>query len=283
MATNPPELILSRYSTPEVDCPSEEQTIRLAFQGRPEVRKISVDFEKREVSIVHTAEIQGERELRSIIPFRATHLESTPVRNSDDEAGSGNSQGERRALMWLLGLNFLMFVVEVGAGLIAQSSGLVADGLDMLADSLVYLLSLVSIGLGIRGRMRATRLSAFFQASLGVLTLLQAGWRFVHGSEPESTWMMGVSVAALAVNVACLLLISRYRTGRMHMQASFIFSANDVIANLSVISAGALVAWTGSRYPDLIVGLGICVLVIRGSIKIHRLTLTPREALADQD
>lgn len=274
-------LIQSRFSTPEVDCPSEEQAIRLAFQGRTGIRKISVNFERKEVSIVHNQEPDGVATIVKAIPFRADLLESTPLGPEEKwvDTQTNDPQGERKVLLWLLGLNFAMFLIEVTAGAIAQSTGLVADGLDMLADSLVYLLSFVSVNLGLSGRIRATRLSAYLQGSLGILTLGQATWRFIYGSEPDPGWMASISVLALSVNLTCLVLISRFRSGRMHMQASWIFSSNDVIANISVIVAGALVAWTGSRYPDLVVGVGICILVLRGATQIHRLAKNPEAAL----
>lgn len=55
------------------------------------------------------------------------------------------------------------------------------------------------------------------------------------------------------------------------MTASYIFSANDVIANLGVIIAGALVALTESPYPDLIIGTIIGFIVVNGARRILRL------------
>jgi Co/Zn/Cd efflux system component len=55
------------------------------------------------------------------------------------------------------------------------------------------------------------------------------------------------------------------------MKASWIFSANDVIANLGVILAGGLVVWTGSRYPDLVIGLIIGLIVLNGARRILQL------------
>ena len=80
--------------------------------------------------------------------------------------------------------------------------------------------------------------------------------------------MIGVSLLALAANVTCLLLVQRHRHQGAHMEASAIFSANDVLANLGVIAAGALVAWTGSPAPDLVIGAAIAALVLRGAVRI---------------
>jgi Co/Zn/Cd efflux system component len=55
------------------------------------------------------------------------------------------------------------------------------------------------------------------------------------------------------------------------MKATYICTANDVLANLGVILAGGLVAWTGSAIPDLVVGAAIAVVVFRGALRILRL------------
>jgi Co/Zn/Cd efflux system component len=55
------------------------------------------------------------------------------------------------------------------------------------------------------------------------------------------------------------------------MKASWIFSANDVIANVGVILAGFLVTVTSSRYPDLVIGLIIAVVVLNGARRILQL------------
>jgi len=93
----------------------------------------------------------------------------------------------------------------------------------------------------------------------------------VIGSEPGPPVMMGVALLALVANATCLGLIARHRHGGAHMKASYIFSANDVLANVGVIVAGALVGWTGSRVPDLVVGTAIAFVVLLGAVRILRL------------
>jgi len=82
---------------------------------------------------------------------------------------------------------------------------------------------------------------------------------------------MGMAAVALVANSVSLGLVSRHRGGGAHMRASFIFSANDVLANAAVLLAGALVAWTDSRYPDLVVGSVIAAVVLLGARRILRL------------
>ncbi len=87
-----------------------------------------------------------------------------------------------------------------------------------------------------------------------------------------STYMIGISFLALVANLTCLVLIHKHKDGGVHMKASWIFSANDVIANIGVIIAGTLVAFTGSRYPDLVIGVIISIIVFNGAIRILKIS-----------
>jgi Co/Zn/Cd efflux system component len=175
---------------------------------------------------------------------------------------------ESGVLRLLLGINALMFVVEMTAGMIAQSAGLIADSLDMFADAAVYGLALYAVGHSAKMQVRAAHLAGVLQLILAFGVLVEVGRRFVFGSKPESLMMMGIAFIALIANIACLLLISKHREGGAHMKASWIFSANDVVINMGVITAGALVAWTGSSYPDLIIGTIVGIIVLNGARRI---------------
>jgi len=178
---------------------------------------------------------------------------------------------ERRTLVTLLAINASMFGVEQVAGWMASSAGLLADSLDMLADAAVYGIALYAVGRPKDLKRRAAHVSGWLQLALAVGALAEVVRRFVFGSEPEPAYMMIVALLALAANVGCLLLISRHREGGVHMKASWIFSTNDVIANMGVIAAGLLVAWTGSRLPDLVIGAIIAGVVTLGAVRILRL------------
>ncbi|SHM00887.1 Cation efflux family protein [Vreelandella subglaciescola] len=168
----------------------------------------------------------------------------------------------------LLGINALMFVIEMGGGLIAQSTGLIADSLDMFADAAVYGVALYAVGRSAKMQVHAAHLAGVLQLILALGVLIEVARRFVSGSEPASLMMMAIAFVALIANTSCLLLIFKHREGGAHMKASWIFSANDVVINLGVIAAGALVAWTGSSYPDLIIGAIVGLIVLNGARRI---------------
>jgi len=198
------------------------------------------------------------------------------------DCGCGTEQAdelERKTLVILLSINAFMFVTELVLGWVAQSTGLIADSLDMLADAAVYGISLYAVGKGVLQQARSARISGVLQVVLGLGVLFEVFRRLILGSEPESLLIMAVGFLALSANIACLMLISRHREGGVHMRASWIFSTNDVIANLGVIISGVLVALAGSRYPDLIVGAIISLVVIRGGITILKEAKQTREAV----
>ncbi|UCH41666.1 MAG: cation transporter [Gammaproteobacteria bacterium] len=198
---------------------------------------------------------------------------------SDCDCGLDQAEKlEKKTLIALLAVNAVMFLAEVIFGWIAESTGLIADSLDMLADAGVYGLSLYAVGRGIQKQASAAGISGILQIILGAGVLIEVLRRFLFGSEPESVLMMAVGSVALVANVYCLMLIARHRNAGVHMRASWIFSTNDVIANLGVIISGSLVWFFGSRYPDLIVGAIISIVVVRGGIKILREATHAKEA-----
>ena len=174
-------------------------------------------------------------------------------------------QSQRQVLYWLLGINATMFVIEMGIGLLADSTALIADSLDMLADAVVYGIALYAIGKSLLHKANAARISGFFQMALGLLIIIDIVRRSIYGSEPVSGLMMAMGAVALVANVICLVIIRKQKNEEVHMRASWIFSANDVIANLGVIFAGVLVFWLDSRWPDLVIGVIVSCVVLRGA------------------
>ncbi len=161
-------------------------------------------------------------------------------------------------------------MVETVTGWWGESTGLLADALDMLADAFVYGLALHAVGRSRRLQANAAAASGVLQLALGCGVVLEVARRLVVGSEPVSALMLGVSALALAANATCLVILARHRRGGVHMRASYIFTSSDVIANLGVMLSGALVMASGSRLPDLLVGALIALVVIRGGVRILR-------------
>lgn len=161
-----------------------------------------------------------------------------------------------------------MFVTECTAGWLVESTALISDSLDMLADAAVYGVSLYGASRGARSQANAATLAGLLQATLALAAVGEVLRRIVVGSDPDPQYMILVSLAAMVANVACLRLIVRHRDTGVHMTASWIFSQTDVLVNASVIVGGVLVAVTGIKAWDLFLGAGIAVLVLSSAIRI---------------
>ena len=177
-------------------------------------------------------------------------------------------QEQKAVLYWLLGINAVMFIIEMSVGLLADSTALIADSLDMLADAVVYGVGIYAVGKTIIHKANAAKVSGYFQLALGLLILFDIARRATFGSGPESMLMMGMGGVALIANVICLAIIRKQKNGEVHMRASWIFSANDVIANIGVILAGVMVYLFDTRWPDLVIGFIVSIVVLRGAVLI---------------
>ena len=263
------------FEIPKMDCPSEEGLIRMALEGLPAVRQLRFDLGARQLTVTH--EGAPEDLLTRLQPLNlgarvAVSVAAPAAGERVNPAAAEGVASEASVLKLLLAINAAMFLVEFAAGWLAQSTGLLADSLDMFADAAVYGVSLYAVGKSPPAKRRAARLSGVFQMLLALGAFAEVVRRFLIGNEPESRLMIGVAALALVANVACVLLLRRHREGEVHMRASWIFSTNDVIANLGVIVAGVLVRALGSPLPDLMIGVIIAAVVFRGAVRILRLS-----------
>ena len=261
------------FIVPAMDCPSEEQMIRMAL-GSLSIYSMDFDIPNRKIVICHREE--PDTVLDKLVPLGfGARIDSSHVLDESQvdsiPIGSGEETQERKVLIWLLALNGLMFFIEIVAGWLAQSAGLIADALDMFADAAVYGVALYAVGKVAVHKLTAAKLAGIIELFLAFGALWRSGYQIYIGAQPEANTMIWISVLALAVNVTCLFLISKRKNDGVHMRASYIFSANDVLANLGVIVAGILVAWFSSPIPDWIIGLLIGFLVLSGAIRILRL------------
>ena len=186
------------------------------------------------------------------------------------EAPEVKSDQERRVLRIALGLNAAMAVIGGFAGWIAQSTGLLADALDMLSDATAYAIALLAIGRSALFKVRAAALSGGLLLVLGIGVLVEVGRRVIYGAEPLSEWMIGTAILSLVVNLVVMRMLAPMRSGEVHLRATWLFTRADVVANLGVILAGVLVLWLAVPYPDFVIGALIGLYVIKEAIEILR-------------
>ncbi len=253
----------------EMDCPSEEQMIRMKLSDNTAVKRLDFDIENRRLAVVHEGGLEAIVAAIHSLDLGEEVIE-TGVHSSD--ISPEDNAADKRLLWTVLLINFGVFLIEVTAGFVANSMGLVADSLDELADAFVYALSIYAISGAAMGKKRIAR-------SSGILQLILALWGFVEvvrrfaGNEPTPSFavMMVCSAIALAGNAASLYFLRKSNSQEVHMKATQIFTSNDVIVNIGVIIAAILVAVLQSKIPDLIIGAIVFAIVLRGAVKIFKL------------
>jgi Co/Zn/Cd efflux system component len=257
------------FEIQKMDCPSEENLIRLKLDGIKEVTHLDFNLEKRRLIVYHSNNLDLIEESISQLKLDSK-LISTVASNDIDFS----EQSDQKKVLWaVLIINFVFFLIEIISGLISNSMGLVADSLDMLADAFVYGISLYAVGGTVKIKKNIAKLAGYFQITLAVIGFIEVLRRFVGVEEfPDFRTMIVVSVFALIANGFCLYLLQKSKSKEAHMRASMIFTSNDVIINLGVIIAGFLVLLLRSGIPDLVIGTIVFVLVVIGAIRILKLS-----------
>jgi Co/Zn/Cd efflux system component len=258
------------FEIAKMDCPSEENLIRMKLVGISSIAKLDFDIPNRKLSVFHSGEIdQIEKSLIEL------NLCGEKISTEQTEKIDFEEHTNQRKLLWtILGINFVFFAIEMATGLISKSMGLVADSLDMLADSFVYGISLFAVAGTLIKKKKIAKLAGYFQIILALIGFIEILRRFFGNEKlPDFMTMIIVSIFALIANGICLYLMQKSKSKEeAHMKASMIFTSNDVIINLGVITAGLLVNWLNSGKPDLIIGTVVFVLVIRGAFRILTLS-----------
>jgi len=179
-----------------------------------------------------------------------------------------------RRLLWaVLGINAVMFLVEVGAGLAAGSVSLQADALDFLGDAANYAISLFVVGMALRFRASAALAKGATMGLFGLWVVGTVLWHAWHGTLPSAFTMGAVGVAALVANASSFGLLWRHRHGDANMRSAWICTRNDVLGNLAVLLAAAGVFGTGTGWPDVIVAAIMAALAIQGAVTVIRQSL----------
>jgi cation diffusion facilitator family transporter len=177
---------------------------------------------------------------------------------------------QAKVLWVVLFVNLTMFFAETIGGIMSKSLSVSADSLDMLGDALAYGSSLYVISKGLKSKALSAMAKGVIMILTGLGVSAQAVYRVINSAPPSSQLMTLFTAAALAANVLCLLLLTRYRQSDINMSSVWMCSRNDIIANVAVLGAAGLVSFLTSPMPDLIVGVAITLLFLSSGIQVIR-------------
>jgi len=180
-----------------------------------------------------------------------------------------STTADRRTLRIALVANVAMFLVGVVGWRIAQSTALLADAFDMLADATGYAVAYWAVGRSRPVQVMAARWNGSLLIALGLGVLGEVLHRWFVPGEPIGGLIVAFAVLSLAVNGSVLRMLSKYRNAvDPHLRATWVDTRADVLVNVSVLVSGAVIAWTGYRIVDLLMGAAIGLFVIREGFEI---------------
>lgn len=177
---------------------------------------------------------------------------------------------QAKALRVVLAINLTMFFVEAISGLLARSTALLADSLDMLGDAAMYALALYVVHRGAQWKARAALVKGLLMATLGAAVLLDSYLRFKSSALPSVPLIGGIGTLAIVANLTCAILLLKHRNDDINMRSTWRCTRNDVLANAATLLGGVAVHFTGSRWPDSLVGVSIAFLVLVSAYKTVR-------------
>jgi Co/Zn/Cd efflux system component/copper chaperone CopZ len=271
-----------RYRVTGMDCSACATKMEGAARKVRGVEEVRVSIASQEMTLRLKGEATPLPELERTITelgYRLTRLE---------EQGHGEEVPDlshvtpayKRALWIVILLNAGYGLVEIVGGFLAGSQSVKADALDFIGDGLISLLGLIAIGWGLAARATAALLQGIFLGVLGVGVLGMTAYRVFFLQQPEAQLMGIFGAVGLAVNIAAAAALLPHRHGDANVRAIWLFSRNDAIGNVAVVIAAALVAWTQTPWPDLLVAVVIAGLFLQSAssiIKDARLDLRTAE------
>lgn len=114
---------------------------------------------------------------------------------------TGMQERHGHVLVVVLIINAVMFLVEGGAGVMAHSTSLLADALDMLGDTLVYGFSLFVLARSARWQAGAALVKGGFMLAFGLGVLGEAVSKILHPVMPGVETMGVIGGLALVANL----------------------------------------------------------------------------------
>ena len=269
----------ARYRVTGMDCPSCAAKIEKATRAVGGVEDVKVSIASQVMTLrLGDAGARLPEVERAVIGLgyqldRLDRPARAEAAGDDDEPPKDLAHitpGYKRALWAVVLLNVGYGLVEIVGGFLAGSQALKADALDFLGDGLITFLGLLAIGWSLAWRARSALIQGVFLGVLGLGVLAATAYRVLVLNQPEAELMGIFGAIALAVNLAAAAVLIPHRRGDANVRAVWLFSRNDALGNLAVVTAAGLVWWTGTPWPDLAVAVVIAGLFLQSSWSIVR-------------
>jgi cobalt-zinc-cadmium efflux system protein len=167
----------------------------------------------------------------------------------------------------------LLVAAELLGGYLGHSISLVSDALHNLSDIPTLLISWLALRWAARpadrertyGYQRAGILAAFTNAILLIVVALilfgEAFQRFRHPVAVHESWMIGVSLLALAINGGITLALVRSRRD-LNLRSLLLHNFGDAVSNIGILAGAFAIRMTGAQWLDPAIGVAIAAIVL---------------------
>ena len=189
---------------------------------------------------------------------------------------------QRDVLVIVLIINAVLFIVEAAAGLLAHSTALLADSLDMFGDAVVYGFSLYVLRRSSEWKAKAALAKGAIMAFFGLGVLFEVIHKILSGVVPMAETIGIIGTLVLIGNGICFLLLYRYRSDDLNMRSTWLCSRNDIIANLGVLLAAGAVKVFDAAWPDILVGAAIAALFLKSALTVLSESFSELRSLRSQ-
>ncbi|GAC1423828.1 MAG: hypothetical protein NVSMB6_24940 [Burkholderiaceae bacterium] len=181
----------------------------------------------------------------------------------------GAEADDRKRMHTALIANLAMFLAGLAGWYVADSTSLLADAFDMLADASGYVVAMLAIGRTVTFQKNAARWNGAMLVLLGAGVIGEVIHRYFVGSQPQGLLIIGFALLSLIVNGSVLRMLSRYRDSpEIHLRATWVDTRADVVVNLGVLVSGVALTLSGYQEIDLIAGLAIGAYVIKEGLEL---------------
>ncbi len=199
------------------------------------------------------------------------------------QAGEGATHGRPSStlLAGALAATLALVAAEFAGGYLGRSIALTSDAVHNLSDVPTIVISWLALRWSARpvdaqrtfGYGRAGILAAFTNAILLVMVAFALFWesfqRLLHPVPVQEQWMIGLSLAALAVNGGITLSLARHRRD-LNFRALLVHNLGDALSNVAILGGALAIRFSQMLWLDPALGIAIGGLVLWSTIGILR-------------
>ena len=190
--------------------------------------------------------------------------------HSHDHTTGANS----RMLGIALALTSTFLVAELVGAYLFNSLALLSDAAHMLTDAAALAIALAAVKIGQRpaddartyGYRRFEILAAAFNALLLFAVAGYVLWesigRFLKPEEVQSTGMLVVAAIGLVINFIAMRLLASGKDQSLNVKGAYLEVWADMLGSVGVIAGALLIMFTGWKWVDPLIAIGIALWVL---------------------